>query len=355
MSWLTDIARPDIQTLQAYEHANWEPGLIRLHANESPWRSAVDHSIAGLNVYPEPHPHALMDRLAGLYGVPHGCAQACRGSDEAIDLLLRTYCRAGADSVLICPPTFGMYGVAARIQGAKVIAVPTRRENDFALDVPAIEATLQSPAAQNLKLLFFCSPNNPTGTVLDSDYILTLARRMEGRALVVVDEAYVEFAELESLSTRLAQYPGLVVLRTLSKAHGLAGARCGTLLAAAEIVTLLQRVIQPYAIAQLSIEAVFAALAPAPLAATAGRLAVLASERTRVARALGAHTAVVRIYPSAANFLLVEFRDAAGFLERAHRARFLLRDFTRTEQLANCLRITIGTPEQNDQLLACLQ
>jgi histidinol-phosphate aminotransferase len=356
MSWLTDIARPDIQTLKAYEHADWEPGLIRLHANESPWRAATDRSVAGLNIYPEPHPHALMDRLADLYGVPHGWAQACRGSDEAIDLLLRAYCRAGADSILICPPTFGMYGVAARIQGAKVIAVPTRRENDFALDVPAIEAALaHDPAAQYLKLVFFCSPNNPTGTLLDADYMLALARRLEGRALIVVDEAYLEFAGVQSLSARLAEYPGLVILRTLSKAHGLAGARCGTLLAAPEIVALLQRIIQPYAIAQPSIEAVFAALAPEPLAATAARLAVLASERARMAHALGADKAVVRIYPSAGNFLLVEFRDAAGLLARAHHARFLLRDFTRTEQLANCVRITIGTPQQNDQLLSCLK
>lgn len=350
MSWLTDIARPDIQNLQAYSHADWEPGLIRLHANELPWRSEVDQSVAGLNVYPEPHPHALMDRLAELYDVPRGWAQAGRGSDEAIDLLIRCYCRAAQDAVLICPPTFGMYGVAARIQGARVIEVPLLREANFALNLPGIEAAL----AQNPKLLFFCSPNNPTGNLLDLDAILSLARKLEGRALVVIDEAYVEFSGVASLSSRLSQYPALVVLRTLSKAHGLAGARCGTLLARPEIVALLQRIIQPYAIAQLSIEAVFAALMPGPMSATAERLKLLASERERVRRRLSAHPDVVRINPSAANFLLVEFRDAAGFLASAHQARFLLRDFSRTPGLTNCLRITIGTPPQNDQLLACL-
>ncbi|HTP38279.1 MAG TPA: histidinol-phosphate transaminase [Steroidobacteraceae bacterium] len=350
MSWLTDIARPEIRTLQAYAHADWEPGLVRLHANELPWRSEVDHSIAGLNVYPEPHPHALMHRLAELYGVPQGWAQACRGSDEAIDLLIRCYCRAGQDAVLVCPPTFGMYGVAARIQGARVLEVPLRRAADFALDLAGIDAAL----AQDPRLLFFCSPNNPTGNLLDLTALLALARRLEGRALVVVDEAYLEFSGVDSLSRRLQDYPALVVLRTLSKAHGLAGARCGTLLAQPEIVSMLQRVIQPYAIAQLSIEAVFAALAPGPLAATAGRLEVLRAERERLRAALQAHPQVVRINPSAANFLLVEFRDAATVLASAHQARFLLRDFSRSPGLGNCLRITIGTPQQNDQLLACL-
>ncbi|MFT3905043.1 MAG: histidinol-phosphate transaminase [Steroidobacteraceae bacterium] len=350
MSWLSEIARPEIQALKAYEHASWEPGLTRLHANELPWRSLADSSEAGLNIYPEPHPHELMDRLADLYGVPHGWALAGRGSDETIDLLVRAYCRAGQDAVLICPPTFGMYGVTARIQGARVLEVPLLREQGFALDQPGIEAAL----AQDPRLLFFCSPNNPTGNSLDLDWLLALARRLEGRALVVVDEAYVEFSTHASLVSQLANYPALVLLRTLSKAHGLAGARCGTLLAQPEIVQLLQKVIQPYAIAQLSIEAIFKVLQPEVLAVSLQRRQIISAERARMSAALQQHPAVQRVWPSDANFLLIDFKDPAAVLERAHAAKLLLRDFRRSPGLAQSLRISLGTPEQNDRVLESL-
>ena len=142
MSWLTDIARPEIRALKAYEHALWEPGLIRLHANEFPWRSAGDNSLAGLNRYPEPHPHQLTAALAGFYGVPPNMLLAGRGSDELIDLLIRSYCRAGQDQVIICPPTFGMYGVAARIQGAAVLEVPLQAQAGWGLDAEALRARI---------------------------------------------------------------------------------------------------------------------------------------------------------------------------------------------------------------------
>jgi histidinol-phosphate aminotransferase len=350
MSWLSDIARPEIRALRAYEHAHWEPGLIRLNANELPWRAAGDASEAGLNRYPEPHPQALMDRLADFYGVPRGCVLAGRGSDEAIDLLIRAYCRAGVDAVIITPPTFGMYGVAARIQGAEVIEVPLRAAQDFALDLGALRAAL-TPA---VRLVFLCSPNNPTGNLQDRATLLQLASELAGRALLVVDEAYVEFSERESLAAQTADYPALVVLRTLSKAHGLAGARCGALIAQPEIIQLLQKVIQPYAVTQLSIEAVFRSLGPVSLQLTHERLALLRSERSRVALRLAGLAGVRRVWPSDANFLLVEFADAATALHRAHDAGLLVRDFSRNPALPGALRISIGTPEQNDQLLGSL-
>jgi len=350
MSWLTDLARPEIQALQAYEHASWEPGLVRLHANELPWRSAADVSIEGLNRYPEPHPHALMDRLADFYGVARGCVLAGRGSDEAIDLLIRAYCRAGQDAIMITPPTFGMYGVAARIQGAAVIEVPLRREASHALEPAALRAAL-TPA---VKLVFLCSPNNPTGNSVDAAVVLQLARELEGRALLVVDEAYVEFSDAPSLAAQLPNYPSLVVLRTLSKAHGLAGARCGALLAQAEIVELLGKVIQPYAVTQLTIEAVFRTLEPASVAIAQQRIATLKGERARVAAQLRRLPAVTRVWPSDANFLLVEFADATQALHSAHEAGVLVRDFRTARNLRSALRITIGTAEQNDRLLASL-
>jgi histidinol-phosphate aminotransferase len=350
MSWLTDIARPEIRALQAYEHASWEPGYVRLHANELPWRAAGDASEAGLNRYPEPHPLQLMNQLADFYGVPRGMVLTGRGSDEAIDLLIRSYCRAGQDSVLITPPTFGMYGVAARIQGAAVREVRLHREPSYVLDFAALHAML----TPDVRLVFLCSPNNPTGNLLPRAAMLQLARQLEGRALLAVDEAYIEFADTPSMAADVVSYPALVILRTLSKAHGLAGARCGALIAQPEIVQLLQKVIQPYAVTQLTIEAVQRSLSPVNLQLTNERLALIKTERARLQHRLASLPGVVQVWPSAANFLLVECRDAARALRAAHAAGLLVRDFSRTPGLDSSLRISIGTPEQNDRLIASL-
>jgi len=350
MSWYTELALPEIQELTAYEHASWEPGLVRLHANELPWRSPADATTAGLNRYPEPHPLEFAARLAPLYGVAPACVLPGRGSDEGIDLLLRAYCRAGLDAVIICPPTFGMYAVTARIQGAGIIEVPLRRDRGYGLDVEAVLAAL----TPRVKLAFVCTPNNPTGNALAAADILRLADALSGRALLVIDEAYADFAGAPSAAALIGRYPGLVVLRTLSKAYGLAGARCGVLLADPAIVGLLRRVIQPYAVTQLTIEAVQRALEPAALAVMRERVASIIAERGRVAAALAALPGVQKVWPSAANFLLVEFADAAAAVERTRTAGLLVRDFRRTPGLERALRISIGSAEQNDRLLRSL-
>jgi len=345
------LARPEIRALEAYAHAAWQPGLERLHANESPWRGSTDHSVAGLNRYPEPHPDALVAQLAALYDVPPACALACRGSDEAIDLLVRAFCSAGRDAVLVCPPTFGMYTVAARIQGAAVVAVPLARDSGYALDVPAIEAHL---AAGDARLVFLCSPNNPTGNLLAGADVQRVIAAARGNALVVIDEAYLEFATAQSWARLIAAEPHVVVLRTLSKANALAGARIGTLIADPRIVQLLRKVIPPYAIAELCIEAARLALAPAQQRITRERIATLVAERERLRAALASLPCVARIWPSAANFLLVEFDDAAGAVARTQRAGLLVRDFSGRPGLGQALRITVGSPQQNDQLIRSL-
>lgn len=351
VSWLTEIARPEIRALQAYEHAVWEPGLVRLHANELPWRSCGDSSIAGLNRYPEPHPHQLTAALARFYGVGPEMLLAGRGSDELIDLLIRSYCRAGQDAVIICPPTFGMYAVAARIQGARVIELPLQRDAGYRFE-PVLLGEHGDPG---LKLVFLCSPNNPTGNRLDGQALLGLARALEGRALVVVDEAYIEFADAPSLTGAIGDYPGMVLLRTLSKAHGLAGARCGVLLGHAAVIALLRKVIQPYAVTQLTIEAVFRSLEPAALEQSRAHVATLKAERARVAAALADSNGVLKVWPSDANFLLVEFQDAAAALGRTHAAGLLVRDMRTAPGLSHALRISIGSSEQNDRLLSSLR
>ncbi len=347
MSWITDIARPEIVALKPYEHASWEPHLERMHANELPWRAEADPSAAGLNRYPEPQPKELVARLASLYGVTKEQVLVGRGSDEGIDLLCRSFCRAGQDSILICPPTFGMYSVMAHVQGAGVAAVPLKVNEGFALDVDEV----LRQCTPNVKLLFLCSPNNPTGNTIPAEVILRIANQVEGRSIVVVDEAYVEFSSSPSLVSHLASLPQLAIMRTLSKAHGLAGARCGTLIANPEIIALLRKVIHPYAMTQLTVEAALKVLDPSRLPLMKERLASIKSERQRLFDALSQLAAVKRVWPSDGNFLLAEFADPDRALQRSRAANLLIREVRAQVGLQRTLRISIGTPSQNDRLL----
>ncbi|MGC8517370.1 MAG: histidinol-phosphate transaminase [Steroidobacteraceae bacterium] len=347
MSWVTELARADIVALRVYEHAAWRPELQRLHANELPWDPAGGDGRDGLNRYPQPQPRALLQRLAELYEVSPASVLLGRGSDEAIDLLCRAFCRAGTDAVLVCPPTFGMYSVCARIQGAEVIEVPLRSEQSFALD----EQRVLERCTAMTKLLFLCSPNNPTGNLLEEAAVLRLAAALAGRALVVLDEAYLEFSGRASLARRLREFPNLAILRTLSKAYGLAGARCGALLADPEVIALLRKIIPPYAIARLTVDAALARLAPSALASLQPQLATLLTERARLQRELPGLRAVRRVWPSDANFILAEFDDAGGALERASAAGLLVRDARGYPGLGRALRISVGTPQQNTRLL----
>jgi histidinol-phosphate aminotransferase len=344
-----DLARPDILQLQPYQHAAWDPSLERMHANEMPWRAQGDNSFAGLNRYPEPQPKALVDRMALLYGVPSSQLLVGRGSDEAIDLVVRAFCRAGQDSIVITPPTFGFYKVAAKIQGASVLEVPLLRDG-YALDTDQVIA-----AGASAKIVFLCSPNNPTGNLLDEASMLRVCRELAGRALVVVDEAYVEFCNRASLAQRLAEFPNLVVLRTLSKAYALAGARLGTLLASEEIVGLLRRIIPPYAIPASTVEEVLALTEAPQRAMSAAHIRTLLEERGRMRERLERSANVARVFASDANFLLVECRDSKRFYAAAKAAGLIVRDFSAYPGLAQCLRISIGTPDQNQRLLAAVE
>lgn len=349
MSSVLALARPDILELQPYQHAAWDPSHERMHANEMPWRAQGDNTAAGLNRYPEPQPQALVERMASLYGVPSSQLLVGRGSDEAIDLLVRAFCRAGTDSVVICPPTFGFYKVAARVQGAAVIEVPLRGE-DFLLDTRGVVE-----AGARAKIVFLCSPNNPTGSLLDESDILWICHALEGRALVCLDEAYLEFSGRASLACRIGEHSNLVILRTLSKAYALAGARCGTLVAAEEIVALLKRIIPPYAIPSSTVEDVLRLTEARQQAMAAQRIRTILGERERMRLRLAAMPSVLRVFDSDANFLLIRCRDARSTLEAGKSAGLLVRDFSQAPQLAGCLRISVGTPEQNERLLAAVE
>ena len=344
------LARPEILTLRPYSHAAWQPSLTRLHANEVPWRPPGDTTEAGLNRYPEPQPAALVQRLAGVYGVPAETLLLTRGGDEAIDLLSRIYLRAGQDAILQCTPTFGMYQVAAHIQGAEVIEVPLDRSRGWALDVDALLAAWQP----RVKLVYLCSPNNPTANSLDPPALDAVCRALDGRAMVVIDEAYIEWSRTASLTPWLERFATLAILRTLSKAHALAGARIGALLGPAAMIQLARRVIPPYSLAQPTIEAAMRALNPAEIPASKARLAVLLAEREHLRNRLQASPLVERVWSSDANFLLVDCRDAESFVQRSAAGGLIVRDLRGNPALSRSLRVSVGTRAQNDALLDSL-
>lgn len=348
MSGVAHLLRPELRDFSAYHAASPRRGVVRLHANESSWRAEWDETDDGLNRYPDPRPAALVNALAGLYEVAPGAVLATRGSDDGIDLLVRAFCRAREDAVLVCPPTFGMYAVAARLQGAGVVEAPLKA--DFSIDVRAVLAATRP----GVKLVFLCSPNNPTGSVISARTVDRLCRALDGHSVVVVDEAYVEFGRAPGFVDLLGVHPNLVLLRTLSKAWGLAGARVGALLADHELVAILRALAPPYPLPSLATEAALRRLAPVELSAARRRTAGVVKRRAQLADALAELPAVQRVWPSEGNFLLARFADAAAAMAACEAAGVLVRDFSRQPRLAGCLRITVGTAAENRKLLAAL-
>jgi histidinol-phosphate aminotransferase len=348
---LISLARPEIVSLKPYAHAAWLPSLTRMHANEAPWRPKDDNTIAGLNRYPEPQPRALIDRLAALYGVSPAQVLGTRGADEAIDVLSRIYLRAGADAILQCGPTFGMYQVAARIQGAEVIELPLDRNQGWSIDPEQLLAAWHP----HIKLVYLCSPNNPTANLLGEAALERICTALDGKAIVVIDEAYIEWSHSESHVRWLGRFQTLALLRTLSKAHALAGARLGALLGSPELIQIARRVIPPYALAQPTIEAALRALEPEELAASQARLEALLMEKAYLARGLGNSPLVSKVWPSETNFLLIECRDADQFMTKSIAGGLIVRDLRAHPALPHSLRVSVGTRAENDALLRCVE
>jgi histidinol-phosphate aminotransferase len=346
MSALLDLARPELRGIRPYVPGAYEPGCIRLNANESPWRAPGDDSERGLNVYPPPRPTVLQEKLADYYGIEQRQILVTRGSSEAIDVLIRGFCAAGRDKILVCPPTFDMYRLYAGIQNAGVVRVPLLADRDFALDSGAILAALDA----SVKIVFICSPNNPTGQSMARAEIERICRETVGRALVVLDEAYHEFTAGGDFLDLRNRYEHVVLLRTLSKFVSLAGVRCGLIVGAPELIEFAQVVLPPYTFPTPSIELVRQALSKDSLTVSEERVAVLKRERARLSAALRDVPQVVHVYPSDANFVLVRTRDGRAFREAARRADILVRTFD-DPLLADCVRITVGRPADNDLLL----
>jgi histidinol-phosphate aminotransferase len=345
---IISLARPEIQALHPYEAAEQVDDTIRLNANESPAAGSPGRFRRPLNRYPEVRPQRLQSVLANRFACASDQLLVTRGSSEAIDLIIRSFCRAGVDAILTPTPTFSMYRHYAEVQGAGVVEVRTVAERDFAIDVDEILAA----CSDFTKVVFVCTPNNPTGTPLARAELLRLLAARRDKSVVVVDEAYIEFSDQPSAVDLLDEYPNLLVLRTLSKALGFAGARCGAVAGSRDAIRLLNAVQAPYALATPVVECVEDALDEEQMAIAADAMGQVLAERSRMMAAIADYDFVSRVWPSQANFFLVRAVNAPGVVEHCKKHNILLRHFA--GELSDCIRITVGSPSDNDALLAAL-
>jgi len=341
---LQSLVRKNIRNLKPYSSARSEfegSAEVFLDANENSFGSPAG---IGLNRYPDPLQRELKDRIAAMKGVSPSQIFAGNGSDEAIDLLFRIFCEPGCDDVITCPPTYGMYRVSADINDVAVREI--RLTTDFQLDVPAIFAAISA----STKLIFICSPNNPTGNLMSRESILEIARAFNG--IVVVDEAYIDFADEPSMIVELSEQPNIAVLQTFSKAWGMAGVRVGLAFASGEVIDLMNRVKPPYNVSGIAQQAVINALDSKETVSS--WIGAVKSERLRLESSLIALNIVQRVYPSYANFLLVEVDGANAVYKYLIDEKIVVRNRNNVELCEGCLRITVGTPMENDRLLDAL-
>jgi len=343
---LISLARPEIQALQPYHAAAQVDGMTRLNANELPWSNEGDAHHRPLNRYPEVRPQRLAKLLAARYGCSTENLLVTRGTSEGIDLLLRVFCRPGIDQVLVSTPTFSMYEHYARIQGAAIVAVPSSREQGFRIDVNA----MLGQCVDTTRVIFVCSPNNPTGNLFGLDDLVRLLEARANRSLIVVDEAYIEFSGSQSAVSLLHRYENLLVLRTLSKALACAGARCGSVIAATPCIQMLAAVQAPYAMSTPVVEYLEARLEGADQQRMQRLTHQIIESREQLQLAIADFPFVQKVWPSAANFFLVQVDDAQQLLAHCTQQGILLRHFG--GELADCVRITVGSAEDNSRLVA---
>ncbi|RAJ87632.1 histidinol-phosphate aminotransferase [Chitinophaga dinghuensis] len=342
---LDSLLRNNIKRLVPYSSARDEfkgEATVYIDANENGYGSPLP---VNYNRYPDPLQWKLKYKLAEVKGVPPQNIFLGNGSDEAIDILYRAFCNPGVDNVVLCPPTYGMYEVSANINDVVIRKVSLTE--DFQLDI----AGLQEAIDENTKLIFICSPNNPTGNSINRADIELLLNNFDG--IVVIDEAYINFSRQKSFIQELTEYPNLVVMQTLSKAWGLAGLRVGMAFASEEIIHVFNKIKPPYNMNQSTQELAFQALDNVTKVNEWIRETVI--ERDLLSAALEQLPEVLQVYPSDANFVLVKTTDAKGIYTYLTTKGIIVRDRSKVELCAGCLRITIGTPAENQLLLEALK
>ncbi|HVY73669.1 MAG TPA: histidinol-phosphate transaminase [Puia sp.] len=341
---INQLVRENVKKLVPYSSARDEfsgAAKVFLDANENSLGSPIPEQY---NRYPDPHQVKIKEMISSIKGVPAKNIFLGNGSDECIDLLYRAFCNPGKDNVIITPPTYGMYEVSAHVNDIEVRRASLTR--DFQLDLEKIEELVDG----NTRIIWLCSPNNPTGNAIHHESIEMILNNVD--ALVVIDEAYINFSRHQSFIRELTEYPNLVVLQTLSKAWGLAGLRVGMAFAGEPVIEILNRIKPPYNISQPTQELAIRALRETEKVNEEIRQIV--KMREALALALSHLPGVQRVYPSDANFLLIKMDRAREVYEALLTAGIVVRDRSRVALCEDCLRITVGTVEENEALLAFL-
>ena len=338
---LNNLLRENIKKLVPYSSARDEfkgEAKVFLDANENSFGSPLTK---WYNRYPDPLQKKVKQKLSEIKGVPAENIFLGNGSDECIDILLRAFCDPGKDNIIICPPTYGMYEVSANINDVQVKKVPLTPS--FQLDLPAIEEAVDD----NTKMIFLCSPNNPTGNSLKKEDVEIILNNYFG--LVVIDEAYINFSRFRSFTQELNDYPNICVLQTLSKAWGLAALRVGIAFASEAVIQVMNKIKPPYNINQASQELVLKALDE--VGQVNAMIGEIVKGRSELIQKLSVIPIVQKIYPSDANFLLVKVIQARDIYNFLLEKGIVVRDRSRVELCEGCLRITVGTPRENDELI----
>lgn len=342
---ISQLSRKNIQALTPYQSARrlGGSGDVWLNANEYALSPNFDLTDRTFNRYPEPQPQAVIEGYARYAGVAPENVLVSRGGDESIELIIRAFCEAN-DSILYCPPTYGMYAVSADTCGIATKTVPLTA--DFQLDLAQIKANLEG-----VKVVFVCSPNNPTGNLIKRSDLFELLQITAGKAIVVVDEAYIEFCPEASLVSELANFPHLAIIRTLSKAFALAGLRCGFTLANAELIGVLQKVIAPYPLPVPVSDIAAQALSPLGIEQMKTRVAEVITLRAELQKNLENLPLVEQVFGSEANYLLFKCQDGQKVFKALWEQGIILRDQHKALGLQNCIRITVGTREENQRVI----
>ncbi|WP_299157143.1 histidinol-phosphate transaminase [uncultured Tenacibaculum sp.] len=336
---LNKIVRPNIQKLQAYSSARDEfkgTAEVYLDANENPFGI--------LNRYPDPKQTKIKERLTEIKGVAKNQIFVGNGSDEIIDLAFRIFCEPGKDKALTFSPTYGMYDVSANINDVKLIKQPL--VNDFQINLNQLEPYLDM---EDVKIIFICSPNNPTGNCFEDESIEYILGNYNG--IVIIDEAYIDFSSRESFVKKIAKYPNLIVSQTFSKAWGLAGVRVGAAYANSTIIDLYNKVKPPYNVSTLNQEAVITSLNS--LEEFSANRDIIINEKEKLISELKNIEFIKKIYPSEANFILIEVTEADSIYNQLVAEKIITRN--RNTLVNNCLRITVGSEKENRQLIKALK
>ncbi|KLV09138.1 histidinol-phosphate aminotransferase [Photobacterium aquae] len=342
---IKQLARKTVRNLTPYQSARrlGGNGDIWLNANESPFSNEYSVSGERLNRYSTCQPTELIAAYADYAGVRYEQVLTSRGADEGIELLIRAFCEPNQDSIIYCPPTYGMYAISAEIFDVKTKTVPLTEQ--WQLDLPAIANNLEGT-----KLVFVCSPNNPTGNLIDRDDIEALLEMTAGNALVVVDEAYIDFCPEATTADLLGRYPNLVILRTLSKAFALAGLRCGFTLAHPDIIELLLKIIAPYPVPVPVTEIAVQALSESGRAKTKFQVLDISANRAYLQAGLGMLDGVT-VFDGYGNYLLVRFPDSDELFKALWEHGIILR----RSPIENCIRISIGSRDECEKTLAFIR